>query len=107
MAILLGTSLLAVISLARSGSVLFYRAELVAAPPSEGQSEGQSEDQGQHALGRLGRELAPAVALLLLCGALVAWAGAAHEHTHLMAGQLLTPQTYMEAVLGPPAEGAL
>ncbi|MDZ7751971.1 MAG: monovalent cation/H+ antiporter subunit D [Gammaproteobacteria bacterium] len=90
MAVLLGTSLLAVIALARSGSVLFYRAEIAAVP------------EGRPARGGLGRELSPAVALLLLCGALVVWAGATHEHTHLMARQLLAPETYIEAVLGPP-----
>ncbi|HSH29600.1 MAG TPA: proton-conducting transporter membrane subunit, partial [Thiohalobacter sp.] len=83
MAVVLMTSLLAIIALARSGSVLFYRARVVIAPAG----------------GRLLPELAPATALLLLCLGLVLWAGPVHEYTLRTAQQLYQPQLYIDAVL--------
>ncbi|BAZ94471.1 multisubunit Na+/H+ antiporter, MnhD subunit [Thiohalobacter thiocyanaticus] len=85
MAVVLVTSLLALIALARSGSVLFYRARVVN-PPAGGE--------------RLLPELAPAAALLLLCLGLVLWAGPVHEYTLRTAQQLHHPQIYIDAVLG-------
>lgn len=84
MAVVLVTSLLAVIALARSGSLLFYRARVVAAPAGE----------------RLLPELTPTTALLLLCLGLVIWAGPVHEFTLNTAEQLYQPQRYIDAVLG-------
>lgn len=86
--VILVTSLLAIIALARAGSVLFYRAE--AAPVGEG---------GRLPLG----ELLPATALVLLCGALVIGAGPVDEFARATAAQLLQPADYVRAVLGPAA----
>ena len=85
MALVLVTSLMAVIALARSGSVLFYRARVIEPPAGE----------------RLVAELSPATVLLLLCLGLVIWAGAVHEYSLDTAQQLLDPRVYIDTVLGP------
>lgn len=95
--VVLGTSLLAMIALARSGSTLFYR---TATAPS-GNDSGPVESRA--------RELAPATALMLLCGALVLGAGTVDNYARATAIQLLQPADYVRAVLGsppPPAPGA-
>ena len=92
MSVILVTSLLGMIAMARSGSILFYRSQPAAA--------------GQRApLMELSRELLPMTGLLLLCLGLVIWAGPAHEFAHAAAGQLLQPQNYIQAVLGPVPGG--
>ena len=83
--VVLITSLLAMIALARSGSVLFYRSQ---AAPATMRTPA------------LVQELMPIGGLLLLCLALVIWAGAAHDFAQTTAEQLLQPQAYIEAVLG-------
>ncbi len=89
MASILGTSLLGIIAMARSGSVLFYRAEApsVDSPPVRD--------------GTRTRELLPATGLLLLCLALVIWAGPVDEFARATAAQLLQPEDYIRAVLVP------
>ena len=83
--VVLITSLLAMIALARAGSVLFYRAYAI-------NSSGSTP--------ALVKELAPITGLLLLCLALVIWAGPAHDFARSTAEQLLQPHAYIEAVLG-------
>lgn len=87
------TSLLAIIAMARAGSVLFYRA-----------------GEGSPSVGRGAApmaELLPATALVLLCGALVIGAGPVDEFARATAAQLLQPADYVRAVLGPAAGLAL
>lgn len=86
MAVMLVSSLLAVITLARAGSVLFYRAELLRPSPNRA--------------GALSLELLPVVALLLLCSALVLRGAAVDDYTRATATQLLQPAEYINAVLG-------
>lgn len=86
MAVILVSSLLAIITLARAGSVLFYRAELLRPSPNRA--------------GALSLELLPVVALLLLCSALVLRGAAVDDYTRATATQLLQPAEYINAVLG-------
>ncbi|AAZ96448.1 NADH dehydrogenase (quinone) [Thiobacillus denitrificans ATCC 25259] len=83
-AIVLTTSLFAVIALARSGSLLFYRThstpEVLSAPRPI--------------------EWLPAAGLLLLVLGMVIWAGTLADYSAATAAQLLAPQTYIDAVLG-------
>ncbi|MDT8405153.1 monovalent cation/H+ antiporter subunit D [Sulfuriflexus sp.] len=90
MGVILVTSLLAIIALARAGSVLFYRAE-TAAPAS-----------GKPPMASRTRELLPATGLLSLCAALVIWAGPVDEFARATADQLLQADEYVHAVLGTP-----
>jgi len=86
--VVLVTSLFAIIALARTGSLLFYRSE----PPEDHRPTVRTES--------LGRELLPATGLLLLCMALVIWAGPVDDFTRATASQLLQPEHYIGAVLG-------
>lgn len=86
MAVILFGSLLGIIALARAGSVLFYRAELVR--PSARRA------------GALSLEVLPVIALLLLCSALVIRGAAVDDYTRATATQLLQPDVYIDAVLG-------
>jgi multicomponent K+:H+ antiporter subunit D len=86
--VVLATSLLAVIAMARAGNVLFYRSEA----PEVNRPTVRTE--------RLSRELLPATGLVALCVALVVWAGPVDEFTRATAAQLLAPETYVRAVLG-------
>ena len=88
LAVVLATSLLAVIAMARAGNVLFYRSEA----PEVNRPTVRTE--------RLSRELLPAAGLVALCVALVIWAGPVDEFTRATADQLLAPETYVRAVLG-------
>ena len=81
------TSLFAIIALARSGSLIFYR------------TIGTEPARGRSGLGRLSRELTPVMGLLMLCLGLVLWAGPLHEYALSMAEQLGDPQQYIQAVL--------
>ena len=85
--VVLLTSLFAVIALARSGSLLFYRAQPAETPPKAPE-------------GRLSLELLPTFGLLGLCVAMVIWAGPVHRYTQATAAQLLEPADYIGAVLG-------
>ncbi len=86
MAIILLGSLLGIIALARTGSVLFYRAELIRPSPNRA--------------GALSLEVLPVIALLILCSALVLRGAAVDDYTRATATQLLQPAVYIDAVLG-------
>jgi multicomponent K+:H+ antiporter subunit D len=92
MAVVLAGGLMAVIALARAGSVLFYRAEAAASEDQTGRSAMQ-------------RELIPVTGLFLLCLGLVFWAGPVHEFSLATADQLLHADGYIGAVLGIAAGG--
>lgn len=87
MGVILVTSLFAMIALARAGSVLFCRS----APMASGRDNERTQSRS--------RELLPATALMLLCGAMTIWAGAVDEFTRATAAQLLQPEEYIRAVL--------
>ncbi|ALP52824.1 cation:proton antiporter [Candidatus Tenderia electrophaga] len=100
MGVILVTSLLAIIALARAGNVLFYRAETAVMRSDPGATH---HPEGSQRGGRgLALELLPTVALLLLCGALVVGAGPVDEYTRATSMQLLQPDAYVHAVLGSP-----
>lgn len=84
MGVVLTSGLLGLLALSRSGSLLFLRAEgkAGAAPASAG-------------------ALAPVIGLLALCLALTIWAGPILGFANAAADQLLRPQAYIQAVLGP------
>ncbi len=84
--VVLATGLAAMIALARSGSLLFYRTHsthdpAALTPPTPA-------------------ALAPVAGLLLLGVGLVLWAGPLSRYATATAAQLLAPQHYIEAVLG-------
>ncbi|MCG6897100.1 MAG: monovalent cation/H+ antiporter subunit D [Thiocapsa sp.] len=84
--IILTAGLLGVVALARTGSLLFYRAEAPPdAPPIVGPNWGR---------------LMPVIGLLTLCLLLVVGAGVLTDYTRETAGQLLQPGNYIRAVLG-------
>jgi multicomponent K+:H+ antiporter subunit D len=85
--LVLVAGLLSVVAMARAGSVLFYRTEVAATGDNSGWT-------------RLRRELVPVSGLLLLCLAMVVWAGQVHEFSQAAAEQLLHPERYISAVLG-------
>jgi multicomponent K+:H+ antiporter subunit D len=91
MSLVLASGLLSVIALARSGSLLFFRAEgpAMAAAPARA----------------AGLALAPALGLLGLCLILLIWAGPIVRLGQATAEQLLQPQDYVRAVLGTSGEG--
>ena len=86
--LVLASGLLGIVALARSGSMLFFRATGAASPPIGG---------GLPALG-------PPVGLLAICMALLIWAGPILGFSQATAEQLLRPHDYIRAVLGPPTE---
>ncbi len=92
MTLVLLTSLLGLVALARSGSLLFYRphaaedgAAPVTAPPVAG-------------------DAAPVIGLLLLGLGLTIWAGPATDFARATADQLLQADGYIHAVLGAAPE---
>lgn len=85
LAVVLGGGLLTLISLARSGSMLFYRS----VPADQGTPTRQ-----------LWAELVPAAGLMLLCLLLVIAAGPVDSLSRVIAGQLMQPEIYIQAVLG-------
>jgi multicomponent K+:H+ antiporter subunit D len=91
MGLILASGLLSVVALARSGSLLFFRAA-GPAPVSSAAKEIPA--------------LAPAMGLLALCLVLVIWAGPILGFGQAAAHQLLHPQTYVQAVLGSPDQVA-
>jgi len=95
MATVLITSLLTIIALARSGSLLFYRAQ---APQA---SHAATVDHIQPIITTNGISgLAIPVCLLALCVALMVWAGVITEFAQATANQLLQPDDYIQSVLG-------
>lgn len=89
MAIILSGGLISLIALARTGSLLFYRA----VPPENPVTP--------EAPSALARELAPSLGLLLLVAGLTVAAGPLAQGTQAAASQLLQPQYYIQAVLKP------
>ena len=85
MGVVLVGALLGMIALARSGSLLFYRAQPAQTPAAPLTNN---------------VELLPILGLLALCLALTLWAGAASDFTRATAEQLLQPYHYVHAVLG-------
>ncbi|MCB1936380.1 MAG: monovalent cation/H+ antiporter subunit D [Nitrosomonas sp.] len=93
MGVMLITSLLTLIALARGGSMLFYRAQaphICSIDP---------EADKLRSLSSVVKELAPVATLLTLSMALVLCAGSATEFTSAIAKQLLQPEMYIQSVL--------
>ena len=90
------TSLLTIISLARSGSMLFYRAQL----PQTSHTDTSNDTSSQQNLTPGFNGLAIVVCLLALCVALTIGAGAVSEFALATANQLLQPEGYVQSVLG-------
>ncbi len=88
MGAVLAAGLLGLIALARTGSLLFYRA----LPSEAGAAE---------VWPTLARETVPIIGLLLLGLGLTVGAGPALDQTHAIATQMLQPQAYLQAVLKP------
>jgi multicomponent K+:H+ antiporter subunit D len=93
--VILTSGLFAVIALARSGSLLFYKAE--------GMIERADIPKRPHQVGPNWGRLSPVIGLLALCLALLVWAGAISDYTRAAADQLLQPSDYIQAVLGDHA----
>jgi multicomponent K+:H+ antiporter subunit D len=91
MCMVLASGLLSVIALARSGSLLFFRAS-GPTPASSAATEVPA--------------LAPAMGLLALCLVLLIWAGPILGFGQAAAEQLLSPRAYVQAVLGSPDQVA-
>ncbi|HNP50971.1 MAG TPA: monovalent cation/H+ antiporter subunit D [Nitrosomonas nitrosa] len=87
MSVVLITSLLSLIALARTGSLLFYRAQ----PPNPLSNTAS--------ITTIYQELLPIISLLSLCMILVIWGGTITQFLHFTAEQLLQPSRYIEAVL--------
>ncbi|OHT21685.1 monovalent cation/H+ antiporter subunit D [Edaphosphingomonas haloaromaticamans] len=87
-AMVLGTTLIAIIGLARTGSTLFWKSSICgeAARPAPG--------------GVTSKELLPSIALIILMVALVVGAGPITVFCDMVSAQLFAPQGYVEAVLG-------
>ena len=90
----LGCGLMGLMAMARSGSLIFYRAT---EPGPEGTSEGDAQPS---ALPLGVRGLAPVAALLALAVAMTICAGPLSDYTRATAEQLLHPAGYIQAVLG-------
>jgi len=86
MAVILITSLLALIALARSGSLLFYKVQGVPEPVNITSSA-------------VFTEIMPIIGLLSLCLGLVLFAGPVSDYLQLTAEQLRQPAGYIRAVL--------
>jgi multicomponent K+:H+ antiporter subunit D len=84
--IVLGGGLLALLTLARSGSLLFYQIA--------------EADAGTAVPPPTWRALAPVAGLLTLGAAMTFWAGPLSDYTAATAEQLLQPDGYVRAVLG-------
>lgn len=89
MAVVLISGLLALIALARTGSLLFYRVQAASA-------DNQSSNVDKPCF----NELAPIVGLLGLCLVLTIWAEPVLQYTNSTALQLLQPYHYIHAMLG-------
>jgi multicomponent K+:H+ antiporter subunit D len=91
MGLVLASGLFSMVALARSGSLLFFRASTAPSRPAPAPV---------HAL-------LPSAGLLALCIALLLGAGPILDFSRATAEQLLNPQGYRVAVLGPTPETAL
>lgn len=89
MALVLTAGLLGIVTLARTGSLLFFRASSPETPVAP------------EPWPALGREIAPVVGLLLLGVGLTLAAGVFAGATRSIAEQVLRPQLYIQAVLKP------
>lgn len=96
MGVTLITGLFTIIALARSGSLLFYRVQ-ASHVKVETSINVQSGTQS------ITSELISVAGLLVLCVALLIWAGAITEFTLATANQLLQPHVYIQSVLGTGA----
>ncbi|MDP1558683.1 MAG: monovalent cation/H+ antiporter subunit D [Nitrosomonas sp.] len=92
MSIVLVTSLLGLIALARSGSLLFYRTHAAEATIA-------SATSAETGIMPVTRELIPIISLLALCLILVIQAGPVMDFALATADQLLKPSAYIDAVL--------
>ena len=92
-ATILGTTLIAIVGLARAGSTLFWKSSTCgeAARPAP-----QGVD---------GTDLLPSAAIIVLMVALVVGAGPIAAFCDMVSAQLFAPQAYIEAVLGKGVEG--
>lgn len=97
LALVLISSLFTLIALARSGSMLFYRAM-----PTNPLKISPVQDEPPTILA-LSKELISIVSLLMLCVALLVWGGTITEFTMATANQLLQPDDYIQSVLGSGA----
>jgi len=94
LAVVLTGGLLAVMTLARSGSLLFYRASEPDTPPGAQVPPTAS-----------GPALGLVAGLLALGVVMTIWAGPLGDYTTAMALQLLQPGDYVQAVMGPHRPG--
>ena len=97
-ALVLGTSLIALVGYARAGSALFWKPFDNAAPVADDftPEDGALSGWGQAALG----------VLIALIVALTVLAGPVSRYARATAAQLYTPEAYIDAVLGTPQERA-
>ena len=86
MGVVLVSSFMGLVAVARSGSLMFYRAL-------------PAKQIIQTSVGLLAKELMPVISLLLLCIILVVCAGPIMEFSIATADQLLQPATYIDAAL--------
>jgi len=93
MGTVLAAALLSIIALARTGSLLFYR-------PTAESMEPAPERSGSGEQAFL-LETAPLIGWLVLVLGLTLAAGPVLDQTRAMAGQMLQPQLYIQAVLKP------
>ncbi len=93
MSVILITSLLGLIALARSGSLLFYRAQ-----PAKIITSSTGTNTRAESLSIVG-ECVPIAGLLALCLALIIWAGPITSFALATADQLLQPDAYVHTVL--------
>jgi len=89
LAVVLAGGLLALMTLARGGSLLFYRATE------------QELDPGAQTPPPSGAALGLVAGLLALGVAMTVWAGPLSDYTTAVARQLLQPADYVQAVMGP------
>jgi multicomponent K+:H+ antiporter subunit D len=96
----LGCGLLGLMAMARSGSLLFYRAAEPEPEPEPEPEHGGAADAKSPAQPPSAPALAPVAALLTLAVAMTVWAGPLSDYTRATAEQLLHPVDYIQAVLG-------
>ena len=101
--VVLATGFLAMIALARSGSVLFYNTHGrhdSPRPPAHNEPAAPGASVDYVAVTPTATTLAPVAGLLLLLIGMMIWAGPLSDYARDTAAQLLQPQVYIEAVLG-------
>ena len=92
MGVVLVSSFMGLVAIARSGSLIFYRA--LPAPERPPLTEAEVKAGREHIV----KELLPVISLLALCIILVICAGSIMEFAHATAAQLLQPAAYIDAV---------